>query len=154
MQDKSEKQQRHTLIDCENSQFKMMKDVKKLKAENKPVDSKMKQLFLDNMTMALLSQGSNEEFHIKLKGVSFIFAHFQSFGMRLCMDLNTSFVKLSMKEPYDVEVAVPISDLWEIFLSKLPFFMSRSRSEAMRSSAEHEKREEQGAYGFGSEGAI
>ena len=98
---------------------------------------------------ALLSQGTAESVSVVINGGWFTFASIQNLAHRLA-DLTTSDVYLKTSRPEQVEITIPISELWKFLYDKCLYLFPLASAEAIHISAETMERPQQGSYEFSS----
>jgi len=144
---KSEKQQRLTLLDCRINQDKLREKLKELISENRPLKFNEKKQFFDMLPKALLSQGSIDAVSVVIKSGWFTYASIQNFAHRLS-DLYSSDVYLKTSRPEQVEITIPISELWQFLYDKCLYLFPLACGEALHISAETQERPQQGSFEF------
>ena len=146
---KSEKQQRLTLLDCRINQDKLREKLKELISENRPLKFNEKKQFFDMLPKSLLSQGAAEPVSVVIKDGWFTFASLQNLAHRLS-DLYSSDVYLKTYRPENVELTIPISELWQFLYDKCLYLFPLANAEAIHISAETMEKPQQGSYEFSS----
>ncbi|UCD13368.1 MAG: hypothetical protein JSW60_07370 [Thermoplasmatales archaeon] len=144
-----QKQIRYTLEDCLFNQRKLSVLVQQLIRDNRPLDMKEKLRYYELLPKSLLSQGATDPVSIVIQKGWFTFASIQSLAMRLA-DLTSDKVSLKTSRPEEVEITVPISELWSFLYDKLLYLFPLSAAEAVHLSGENIPRAEQGVYSFSS----
>ena len=69
-------------------------------------------------------------------------------------DLHTDKVFMKTSRPEQVEVTVPICELWQFLYDKVLYLFPQATAEAIHISAESGERPQQGAYEFSSQGDL
>lgn len=149
MKDKKEKQLRLTLHDTLFFQNELRTLLKKLISENRPLLFKEKEKFFEMLPKALLSQGAVAPVYFVYNNGWFIFSSVQNVAHRLA-DLDTNNISLKTTRPENVEIIIPIGELWQFLYDKVLYLFPQACSEAIHISAESLERTVQGAYDFSS----
>ena len=102
---------------------------------------------------ALLTQGAISPCSMVMGKGWFTFESLQALALRLA-DLTTNKVMLRTMKPEQVEVTIPISDLWRFLYSKMLYYFPLAASEALHLSGENIPQQIQGAYSFSSSDKI
>jgi hypothetical protein len=144
-----EKQIRMTLQDCLYNQGCLREMLKILISENRPLAHKERQEFYNLLPKALISQGATNPVYFVHNNGWFIFASIQNLAHRLA-DLQGNKIKLKTSRPENVEVVLPISELWKVLYEKVLFLFPMASAEAIHISAETVERPQQGAFSFSS----
>ena len=148
-----QKQLRMTLQDTLFFQDKLRELVKLLRDENRPLTHMEKQKFFEMLPKALLSQGSvDPTFFVQSDGW-FIFSSVQNLALRLA-DLYTDKVCMKTTRPGNIEIIIPISELWGFLYSKFLYLFPMATAEAIHISAESVERPHQGVYEFSAKGDL
>ena len=144
-----EKQIRYTLEDCLFNQRKLSELVKQLISDNRPLDMKEKPRYYELLPKSLLSQGATDPVSMVIQKGWFTFASIQNLAMRLA-DLTSDKVNLKTTRPEEVEITIPISELWQFLYDKMLYLFPLAAAEAVHLSGENIPRVEQGVYAFSS----
>ena len=144
-----QKQIRYTLEDCLFNQRKLSELVQQLIGDNRPLDVKEKVRYYELLPKSLLSQGAADPVSMVIQKGWFTFASIQNLAMRLA-DLTTDKVNLRTTRPEEVEISIPISELWQFLYDKLLYLFPLAAAEAVHLSGENIPRTEQGVYSFSS----
>ena len=150
--DKS-KQTRLTLEDCLHFQEKLRGLLHLLINDNRPLTHQEKQRYFEYVPKALLSQGAVDPIYFVKENGWFVFASVRSLALRMA-DLNTSNVSLKTTRPEEVEITIPISELWQFLYDKAIYLFPQASSEAIHISAESIERPQQKSYEFTSKGDL
>jgi hypothetical protein len=142
-----QKQIRYTLEDCLVNQRKFSDLVQQLIRDNRPLDLREKPRYYELLPKSLLSQGASEPVSMVIQKGWFTFASIQNLAMRLA-DLTTDKVSLKTTRPEEVEITIPISELWQFLYDKLLYLFPLAAAEAVHLSGENIPRTEQGVYSF------
>ena len=105
------------------------------------------------MTKALLSQGAVEPISVVINDGWFTFASVQNLAHRMT-DLTTSSVFLKTCKPENVEITIPICELWQFLYDKVLFLFPQACAEAIHISAESVERTQQKSFEFSSKGDL
>lgn len=144
-----QKQIRYTLEDCLFNQRKLSELVQQLIMDNRPLTIKEKLRYYELLPKSLLSQGATDPVSMVIAKGWFTFASIQNLAMRLA-DLTTDKVNLKTTRPEEVEITIPISELWSFLYDKLLYLFPLAAAEAVHLSGENIPRTEQGVYSFSS----
>ncbi|UCF12073.1 MAG: hypothetical protein JSW06_08525 [Thermoplasmatales archaeon] len=144
-----QKQIRYTLEDCLANQRKLSDLVQQLINDNRPLNIKEKLRYYELLPKSLLSQGASEPVSMVIQKGWFTFASIQNLAMRLA-DLTTDKVCLKTTRPEEVEITIPISELWQFLYDKLLYLFPLAAAKAVHLSGENILRTEQGVYSFSS----
>ena len=148
-----QKQLRMTLQDTLFYQDKLRCLLKLLHDENRPLTHMEKQKYFEMLPKALLSQGSvDPTFFVQSDGW-FIFSSVQNLALRMA-DLHTDKVFMKTTRPEQVEITIPICELWQFLYDKVLYLFPQATAEAIHISAESVERPQQGAYEFSSKGDL
>ena len=147
------KQMRLTLLDSRHNQDLLREKLLELITENKSLELNEKKQFFDMLPKALLSQGTSETVSIVIDGGWFTFASVQNLAHRLA-DLTTSDVYLRTSRPEQVEITIPIRELWQFLYDKCLYLFPLANAEAIHISAETMEKTKQGSYDFSSGGDL
>lgn len=142
-----QKQVRMTLYDTLVNQDKLRDLVKLVINENRPLTSSEKQLFYELLPNSLLSQGATDPVYFVHSDGWFVFESVQTFAHRVA-ELTTNKVHLKTFRPKQVEVTVPISELWQFLFKKMLYLFPQSNAEAIHLSAESIERQQQRSFKF------
>ncbi len=113
-----QKQLRMTLQDTLFYQDKLRCLLKLLHDENRPLTHMEKQKYFEMLPKALLSQGSvDPTFFVQSDGW-FIFSSVQNLALRMA-DLHTDKVFMKTTRPEQVEITIPICELWQFLYDKV-----------------------------------
>ena len=144
-----EKQIRMTLQDCLYNQGRLREMLKVLISENRPLTHKEKLDFYNVLPKALIGQGATEPIYFVYKKGWFIFESCQALAFRI-VDLNGDKIRLKTTRPENIEVVLPISELWKFLYEKVLFLFPQATAEAIHISAETIERPQQGSFKFSS----
>ncbi len=142
-----QKQIRYTLEDCLFNQRKLSELVQLLITDNRPLALNEKPRYYELLPKSLLSQGATDPVSMVIEKGWFTFASIQNLAMRLA-DLTTDKVSLKTTRPEEVEITVPIHELWSFLYDKLLYLFPLAAAEAVHLSGENIPRTEQGVYSF------
>jgi hypothetical protein len=147
MKNRDEKQIRYTLEDCLVNQRKLVELLKLVAQENRELRLNEREDFFRMLPKALLTQDAispcsmvNREGLVHVESV-------QALALRLA-DLTSSQVMLRTMKPEQVEVTIPIADLWRFLYSKMLYYFPLAAAEALHLSGENIPQVQQGAYSF------
>jgi hypothetical protein len=82
-----------------------------------------------------------------------VFESLQALALRLA-DITTNKVMLRTVKPEQVEVTIPIADLWRFLYSKMLYYFLLAAAEAFHLSGENIPQQVQGSYSFTSSEKI
>lgn len=148
-----QKQIRMTLQDTLYFQDKLRELIKLLRDENRCLTHTEKQKYFMMLPKALLSQGSVDPTYFVQSDGWFIFSSVQNLALRLA-DLSTDKVFMKTTRPENVEITIPISDLWGFLYDKFLYLFPQATAEAIHISAESVERSRQEAYEFSARGDL
>jgi len=147
MKTRDEKQVRYTLEDCLVNQRKLTDLLKLVAQENRELRLNEREDFFRMLPKALLTQGAISPCSMVMGKGWFTFESLQALALRLA-DLTTNKVMLRTMKPEQVEVAIPIGDLWRFLYSKMLYYFPLAAAEALHLSGENIPQVQQGAYSF------
>jgi len=141
------KQIRLTLEDTIHYQEQFRELLRSLISENRPLTTSEKPRYFQLLPKALLSQGAVDPVYFVYDKGWFIFSSVQNLAHRLA-DLYTDKVFLRTSRPEQVEITIPIGELWEYLYDKCLFLFPQACGEAIHMSAESVERPQQKSYEF------
>ena len=144
-----QKQVRMTLHDSLICQGKMRELMKQLINDNRPLTHKEKLEFYELLPNSLLSQGATDPVYFVHSDGWFIFESVQTLAHRVS-DLQTNKVQLKTTRPQEIEITIPIGELWSFLYKKMLFLFPQANSEAIHLSAESIERQQQKSFTFSS----
>jgi hypothetical protein len=147
------KQIRLTLEDALKYQENLKQKLKLLISENRALKYTERKQFFELLTKALLSQGATDPCYFVYNQGWFIFESVQTLAHRIA-DLNTNKVRLKTTRPKQVEIVLPIGELWSFLYRKMLYLFPQASAEAIHISAESVEKPKQGSYKFSSRGDL
>jgi|GEM_PF-4906404 len=153
MKTRDEKQVRYTLEDCLVNQRKLTELLKQVAQQNRELRLNEREDFFRMLPKALLTQGAVSPCSLVIGKGWFTFESVQALALRLA-DLTSNQVMLRTVKPEQVEVIIPIGDLWRFLYSKMLYYFPLAASEALHLSGENIPQQVQGAYSFSSSDKI
>ena len=141
------KQVRLTLEDTIRYQDELRGLLKNLINENRPLTHNEKTRFFQILPKALMSQGTVDPVYFVYDKGWFIFSSVQNLAHRLA-DLHSNNVSLKTNRPEQVEITIPIGELWQYLYDKVLYLFPQACSEAIHISAESIERPQQKSYEF------
>jgi len=147
MKTRDEKQVRYTLEDCLVNQRRLVDLLKLVAQENRELRLNEREDFFRMLPKALLTQGAISPCSMVMGKGWFTFESVQALALRLA-DLTTNKVMLRTMKPEQVDVTIPISDLWRFLYSKMLYYFPLAAAEALHLSGENIPQVQQGSYSF------
>jgi hypothetical protein len=141
------KQIRLTLEDTIHFQNQFRELLRSLISENRPLTHGEKPRYFQLLPKALMSQGAVDPVYFVYDKGWFIFSSVQNLAHRLA-DLYTDKVFLRTSRPEQVEITIPIGELWQYLYEKCLFLFPQACGEAIHMSAESVERPQQKSYEF------